>query len=171
MKVLVAYFSQTGNTEKVAKAIHEESSHTHTADLKRLEDVGPGDLESCDLVFVGSPLHAGNIAGPVKEFLSKVKAGSVKALAGFITHAAPAYPDQDMARYAEPLQAACQENGIQYKGCFGCQGFLTEALHEMIQKSRKMTDEQWAETVQQMTGHPDAHDLEKARAFARSVLP
>lgn len=170
MNVLVAYFSQTGNTEKIARAIFEEASRGNHAELKKLEEVGPGDLAPCDFVFLGSPLHAGNIAGPAKDFLSQVEGGSVKTLAGFITHAAPAYPAQDMDRYSEPIQEACRRNGIEYKGCFGCQGFLTEALHEMIQKSRKMTDAQWAETVKQMTGHPDAEDLEKARAFARKSL-
>ena len=38
MKILVSYFSQTGNTEKIAKGIYEEASQGNQADLKKLED-------------------------------------------------------------------------------------------------------------------------------------
>ena len=32
MKILVTYFSQTGNTEKIARAICEEAAQTNEAD-------------------------------------------------------------------------------------------------------------------------------------------
>ena len=44
MKVLVTYFSQSGNTEKIAKAIHEEAAQNNKADLKKLEDITPGEV-------------------------------------------------------------------------------------------------------------------------------
>lgn len=170
MKVLVAYFSQTGNTEKIARAIHEEASGNNEVELKKLEEADPSALDQYDFIFIGSPLHAGNLAGTVKDFLKAIKAGSGQKMAGFITHAAPAYPDQDMEKFAEPIKTACKEKGIEYIGCFDCQGFLTEALHEMIKKSQNLTDEQWAERVRQMTGHPGEEDLNKARAFTREIM-
>jgi len=33
-----------------------------------------------------------------------------------------------------------------------------------------LTDEQWAERVKQMTGHPNPEDLAKAKAFTKEVL-
>ncbi len=170
MKVLVTYFSQTGNTEKIAKAIAEEASQANEVDLKKLEDVKAGDITGYDFIFIGSPLHAGNLAGPVKEFLGGLQAGSGQKMAGFITHFAPAYPDQAMDKFTEPITAACRENGIEYKGCFDCQGALTESLHEMVKKAQKLTDQQWAEMVKQMTGRPNAEDVAEAKAFAKKVL-
>ena len=170
MRVLVTYFSQTGNTEKVARAIYEEALTTHEAAISKLEDVKGDELMGYDVIFLGSPLHAGSLAGPVQELLQGMKSGSGQRIACFITHAAPAYPDQDIAKIAEPIKAACRENNMNYAGCFDCQGFLTEALHEMIKKRQGVTDAQWAEKVKQMTGHPDAKDLEMARSFARKVL-
>ena len=170
MKVLVAYFSQTGNTEKIAMAICEEASLANDAQLKKLDEVSPDDLAEYNFIFIGSPLHAGNIAEPVKGFLSSIKAGARQKIAGFITHAAPAYPDQDMDRFSEPIKSACKEKNIEYKGCFDCQGFLTQVLHEMIKKSQNLTDDQWTERVEQMTGHPDMEDIVKAKAFAKRVL-
>jgi flavodoxin len=170
MKVLVTYFSQTGNTEKIAGAICEEASQANEAELKKLEDVGPGDVAGYDFIFIGSPLHARNLAEPVKEFLGGIQAGSGQKMAGFITHFAPAYPGQDMDAFAEPIKAACKDKGIEYKGCFDCQGALTEALHEMVKKRQNLTDEQWDGMVKQMTGRPNEEDQQKARDFAKEVL-
>jgi len=170
MKVLVTYFSQTGNTEKIAKAISEAAAQGNEVELKKMETVSAGDTTGYDFIFVGSPLHAANLAAPVKEFLSAISAGPSQKLAGFITHSAPAYPDQAMEGFTEPMTTACNEKGIEYKGCFDCQGFLTEALHEMIKQRQNATDEEWEETVKQMTGHPDDEDVARAREFTQEVL-
>lgn len=170
MNILVAYFSQTGNTEKVAKAIVDAASRAHAVELKKIEDMAPADLDAFDFIFIGSPLHAGGLAEPVKDFLIQMKARPGQKIAGFITHAAPAYPDQEMEGFAEPMETACRQNNAEFKGCFNCQGFLTEALHEMIKNSQNLSDEEWADMVEQMTGHPDTEDLEKAKSFTGAVL-
>jgi flavodoxin len=170
MKVVVICFSQTGNTEKIGRAICEEASQAHEAELKKLEDVSGGDIAGYDFIFIGSPLHAANLAGPVKEFLGGIQAGSGQKMAGFITHFAPAYPEQAMDGFTEPLKTVCKEKGIEYKGCFDCQGALAESLHEMVKQRQGLSDEQWAEMVKQMTGRPNEEDVAKAKAFAKEVL-
>jgi len=170
MKVLVSYFSQTGNTEKIARSIWEEASKKGKADLKKLQDVGADDFAGYDFIFIGSPLHSANLAAPVKEFLANIQAGSGQKMAGFITHFAPAYPDQDMDGFTEPIKTACQEKKIEYKGCFDCQGALTESLHEAVKKKRNLSDQDWSAIVKQMTGRPNEEDAAKAKAFAREVL-
>ncbi len=171
MKILVTYFSQTGNTERIAKGICEEASQANDATLKKLEDVSGSDLADYDFVFIGSPLHSANLATPVKEFLGRIQPGSGQKMAGFITHFAPAYPDQAMDGFTEPIKTACKKNNIEYKGCFDCQGILTESLHEMVKKKQKFSDEQWEGMVKQMTGRPNEEDVAKAREFAREILP
>lgn len=170
MKALVTYFSQSGNTEKIAKIICEEAAQANEAELKKIEDITPDDVAGYDFIFIGSPLHSGSLAAPVKECLGVLKVSSGQKMAGFITHFAPAYPEQDMDGFTEPIKTACKEKGIEYKGCFDCQGFLTESLHEMVQKKMNLTDEQWADMVQQMTGRPNEEDECKAKAFAKTLL-
>jgi flavodoxin I len=170
MKILITYLSQTGNTEKIAKAIYQETSPTQEVEIKKLEEVSADNLSGYDLIFIGSPIHAGNLSGPVKEFLGRLQAPSGKKMAGLLTHAGTAYPDQVMSKFTEPFKTACEKNGLQYLGCFSCQGFLNPAIHEMVKKGQNLTDEQWAERVKEMTGHPDAEDLKKARAFAKEIL-
>lgn len=170
MKILVVYFSQSGNTEKVAQAIIQEASQTHVVETKKLEEVKAGDLARYDFVFIGSPIHAGNLSSPVKDFLNSLQVPSGKKMAAFITHAGSSYPEQVMSKFTEPFKATCEKNALEYQGCFSCQGFLNPAIHEMVKKSQNLTDEQWAERVEQMTGHPNAEDLAKAKAFTREVL-
>ena len=170
MKVLVTYFSQSGNTEKIAQAICEEAAKASDADLKKLEELTPDMVAEYDCIFMGSPLHSGSLAAPVKECLSVLKATSGQQMAGFITHMAPAYPEQDMDAFAEPMKAACKEKGIEYKGCFDCQGFLAEAMHELVQKKLGMDDDQWADMVQKMTGRPNQEDVDNAKAFVKGLF-
>jgi len=170
MKVLVTYFSQSGNTEKIAKSICAEAAQANKAELKKLEDITPGDVAGYDFIFIGSPLHSGSLAAPVKECLGLIQESSGQKMAGFITHFAPAYPEQDMDGFTEPIKAACLEKGIEYKGCFDCQGFLTESLHEMVQEKMNLTDEQWTDMVKQMTGRPNEEDEDNSKAFAKTVL-
>lgn len=170
MNVLVTYFSQSGNTEKIAEAICEEASKNHDADLKKLEDIGPEGFSGYDCIFLGSPLHSANLAAPVQDFLKNIPSGPGKNLACFITHFAPAYPDQDMNGFTEPVKAACSETGIAYKGSFNCQGALIESLHEAVQKKLNLSDEQWADMVKQMAGRPNKDDETDARVWARDIL-
>ncbi|TAJ07682.1 MAG: flavodoxin family protein [Nitrospirae bacterium] len=70
VRVLVAYYSLTGNTEKMAQGVAKgagEVSGTVVA-LKRVEAVTAEDLFGADAVIVGSPVYWSNMAGPVKTF-------------------------------------------------------------------------------------------------------
>lgn len=123
-----------------------------------------------DVIFIGSPLHSGSLAAPIKECLGVLQASSGQKMAGFITHFAPAYPNQDMDGFSEPIKAACKEKDIEYVGCFDCQGALAQAMHGPVQKKRGLSDEAWAGMVKQMTGHPNEEDIANAKACARGVL-
>jgi flavodoxin I len=170
MNVLVTYFSQSGNTEKIANAIWEEASQANQADLKKLEDVKAEDVAGYDCIFIGSPLHSANLAAPVKAFLSTIQAGSDQKMAGFITHFAPAYPEQDMEGFTAPIKTACKDKGLDYRGCFDCQGALAESMHQAVQKKLNLSDEQWADTVKQMTGRPNEADAANAKAWSKTIL-
>ncbi len=170
MKVLVTYFSQSGNTEKIAKGIFEEVSQAGDTQLKKLEDVAADEVKDYDCIFIGSPLHSGDLAQPVKDFLKEIKGRAGQKMAGFITHFVPAYPDQEMDAFTKPLKSASQENGMDYVGSFDCQGYLNDALHKPVQEKLQLSDEQWAGMVKEMTGKPSADDVDNAKAFVRNLL-
>lgn len=70
VKVLVAYHSQTGNTERMAEAVAEGAksvSGTRVV-MKRVGQVTADDLFSSDAIVVGSPVYWSNMSGDVKTF-------------------------------------------------------------------------------------------------------
>jgi NAD(P)H dehydrogenase (quinone) len=70
VKVLVAYHSLTGNTERMAESVVEgaKSVPGTTVLLKRVGQVTAEDLFSSDAVIVGSPVYWSNMSGEVKTF-------------------------------------------------------------------------------------------------------
>ena len=70
VKVLVAYHSLSGNTERMAEAVVEgvKSVPGTQVLLKRVGQVTADDLFSADAVVVGSPVYWSNMSGEVKTF-------------------------------------------------------------------------------------------------------
>ncbi|RJS73234.1 MAG: FprA family A-type flavoprotein [Candidatus Syntrophoarchaeum sp. WYZ-LMO15] len=73
-KVLVVYYTRTGNTGKMAKAIAEgaESAGAEVV-VKTVNGVGKEDVSSSDAIIIGSPTHNKRIPYKVTSFLSSLK--------------------------------------------------------------------------------------------------
>jgi NAD(P)H dehydrogenase (quinone) len=67
-RVLVAYYSLTGNTEKMAQGVVEGIQRVPgvTAVIKEVSQVGKEDLESADGIILGCPTYFANIPGKMK---------------------------------------------------------------------------------------------------------
>lgn len=71
-KVLVCYYSRTGNTEKMAHTISEEmKTRDFVVDLKSVEEVKVDDLLDYDCIVLGSPTYYGSMAWPIKKLLDE----------------------------------------------------------------------------------------------------
>jgi NAD(P)H dehydrogenase (quinone) len=70
VKILIAYFSRTGNTAKMAQGVAEgvKAVPRATVEMKPVGQVTAQDLFSADAVIVGSPVYWSNMAGEVKTF-------------------------------------------------------------------------------------------------------
>jgi NAD(P)H dehydrogenase (quinone) len=70
VKVLVAYHSLSGNTERMAEAVVAGAKEYPGAQvsMKRVAEVTADDLFSSDAVVVGSPVYWSNMSGEVKSF-------------------------------------------------------------------------------------------------------
>ena len=108
-RILVAYYSLTGKTERVANAIadasggqlyrirvdksYPEDSKARRAILEQeietnyLPPLAPTDInpEDYDIIFLGSPVWANHISQPVKSFLAKYNLTG-KHVIPFVTH-------------------------------------------------------------------------------------
>jgi len=72
MKALIVYDSVYGNTEKIARAIAEAITPSGEVKVLRAGEANPSELESIDLLIVGSPTHGGRPTPAVQNLLNKV---------------------------------------------------------------------------------------------------
>ena len=70
LTVLVAYHSQSGNTEAMAEALADGARGDGVSVLvRRIGDVSKEDLDAADAVALGSPVHMGDVAVEVRTAL------------------------------------------------------------------------------------------------------
>jgi len=78
MKAMVVYDSLYGNTEKLARAIG--GAIGDEARVVRAGDVSLSELESVDLLVVGSPTQGGRPTPATRDFLDKVSKSAVESV-------------------------------------------------------------------------------------------
>lgn len=151
MKSLVIFYSQTGNTKKIAQAIGEGiKKRTGQCDVKSLRDVKPGDWLDYDLVGIGSCVWSSspitNVIWHIKELPEGVRG---KHAFFFCTHGI--LPGRCIIRGVQPMQ----EKGLTVLGWKDWYGQASVPGH----------GKPWYSD-----GHPDEYDLEEARAFGEAMV-
>ena len=73
MKCVVIYFSQTGNTEKIARAIQTGVKQiADHCDILPIKEANPRRLYEYDLIGLGSPVHGG-VPGNITAFINNIR--------------------------------------------------------------------------------------------------
>lgn len=72
-RVLITYFSKSGNTKEMAQSIKEGLDSMGDVDvaLKKVQNTTIDDLRSSDGIIVGSPTYFGVMAAEVKQLMDK----------------------------------------------------------------------------------------------------
>lgn len=157
-KALVTYYTDTGNTLKVAESIYEalqgEKEISPLAEVKA--------LGAYDLVYIGFPIKNHGIPSPVQEFLKKVPKN--KKIALFSTHGALA--GSRLSREAIE-HAGSLASKAELLGTFSCRGRVPYSVLERLGKS--IEHKAWAEMAASARSHPDATDLKEAKVFAKWI--
>jgi NAD(P)H dehydrogenase (quinone) len=73
-RVLVAYYSQTGNTEKIAVAIGKGAAAVKGVEVavRKVGDIKDAEILAADGILVGTPVQWGNAVVGAKQFLDRV---------------------------------------------------------------------------------------------------
>jgi flavodoxin len=179
MKILVTYFSKTGNTEKIANAIHEITSQNHESYLKAIKKVKVEELDDYDLVFIGSACHDTDLAKPVLRFLKKIPDTPKFAIAGFYTHSTflPEGEEKNI-KLSEEWSGNCsktfekleEEKNVNFKGYYRCQGKPTPGIERFIHESIIKDEEEWTVFIKELKKHPSQSDIDNAKKFAQNIL-
>lgn len=71
-KILIIYYSSTGNTKRMAKLVEEGIKQEGlTVETKKVEEVELEELLEADGIIIGSPTYYGSMAALIKELLDK----------------------------------------------------------------------------------------------------
>lgn len=168
MKILITYFSQTGNTEKVAISM-KEALTSEEVDLKPVKNVDPSNLSTYDLIFLGSGVYASRVHNSVINLVKNAPTLPSK-FAFFCTH-------QSLKFYQKPFDKI--NNMLEKKNCtvlgtFDCVGenlgipkeTQIAMLNRLPEDQRKKAEEDW----KKVKGRPNNDDLENAKKFAQSII-
>lgn len=150
MKCIVIYYSQTGNTKKIAEAIHSGMNRgAETSDIAYLRDIDPKALENYDLIGIGAPVWYGREPRNVGKFIEDLP--SLEGRYGFVFCTHGTMPGD----YISNMVQALRGRGIIVSGWNDWFGSLTDAMGP----KPYYTD-----------GHPDEIDLNDAEYFGREIL-
>jgi len=159
MKALVTYYSVTGNTEKLARAIYE-AIHVDK-ELLPVQEVK--STKGYDIIFVGFPVQAHSVPAKLIPFFRGLTAGQNVAL--FCTHGSlrgGQLPKQALEH------AVGLATGAKIVGTFGVRGRVSEKVIDALMK--QVEHRAWAEEAQGAHEHPNETDLTDGKEFARGVL-
>jgi flavodoxin len=167
VKYLVTYWTQTGNTKKVAEAIFDVIPGEKI--MKPIDEVET--LDGVDLAFIGFPVMQFGPPPAVKKFIGEHAAG--KKIALFITHAMLSESEDPqrkamLERELDKCSAACSKS--QLTGLFHCQGELAEKTAAELMATNFPLLMEFAAMRPFTIGHPDPEELEQAGKFAMSVI-
>ena len=159
MKALVAFYSESGNTEKLAKAIYAGINVPE----KEFMPISEANAINNDVIFVGFPVQASSVPAKVEEFIKSVPEG--KKLAFFITHGSFRGGQLAIAALYYAFSLALK---ITVLGTFGCRGQVKPSLIDALLKNPE--HKAWAMEAQSAAGHPDDADLEDGKEFANLMI-
>ena len=159
MRALVAYYSESGNTEKLAKAIYDGIN----VPGKEIMPISDANAKDYDVIFVGFPVQASSVPAKVEKFIKSVPEG--KKLAFFVTHGSFRGGQLAIAALYYAFSLALK---ITVLGTFGCRGQVKPSLIDALLKNPE--HKAWAMEAQSAAGHPDDGDLEDGKEFANLMI-
>jgi len=154
MKILITFSSQSGNTEKLAKAVYD--SLEGEKEICSIDEAPPADRY--DLTAVGFWFQAGKPDPKAAEYL--VSCGPETHLFLFATHGAA--KDSDHAKQGM-ASAAALTNNARIEGTFNCQGQVNPKVLEKVRQ--KETPPAWISDADTAIGHPDEKDILNLKAL------
>ena len=159
MKALVAYYSESGNTEKLAKAIYDGINLPQ----KEIVQIGDADIKNHDVIFVGFPVQASSVPSEAETFIKRVPEG--KMLAFFVTHGSLRGGQLAISALYHAFSLALK---VTVLGTFGCRGQVKPGLIEALLNNSE--HKAWAVEAQSAIGHPDKADLADGKEFAEWMI-
>ena len=169
LKILITFFSNTGNTEKVANSM-KDGLTDYDVDLTPANDVDPTTLSSYDIVFLGSGVYASRIDNSILTMIKKAVPELPAKFVYFCTHAS-------LKLYQEPFKRitdVIKKHNCDIIAEFDCVGenlgIPLETQLAMLERLPEDQREEAKKDREKIKGRPNEKDLENAKNFAISLV-
>ncbi len=162
MKPLVVYYSQTGNTEKVAKRIFYVLPDIEKA-IKTINEINYKEITNWDTIFLGSPVHIHTLPKKVKEFFKNMPPDYHPNIALFITYGVQL--EKFYKGAIDITEYYCNNYSLNFLGAYSCLG-----KHNHLKEFSKIFPDKVDWVRETSEGHPDESDLKKAEDWALKIV-
>lgn len=168
MKILIIYYSQSGNTKMIAEAIKNGLSN-EKVDLKPISEMDSTDFGKYDLVFLGSGVYASRVHSSVVNLMKEVTEFPAKFIY-FCTHASLKLYQTPFAKITKILE----KHNCTIIGEFDCVGenkvISLESRMQAISSLPPEEREKALKNVKLTEGRPNEDDVKNAKKFAEFIL-
>jgi ferredoxin/flavodoxin len=149
MRGIVVYYSATGNTAKIAKAIHRGMKEPMECDIAPLKKTDPQTMAQYDVIALGAPIWYFREPANVRLFIYTIPNLDGKLCIPFCTHGA------SPTGFFWSVVPMLKKKGLTIIGYNSWYGSVYQVLHA---PKPYLTD-----------GHPDEIDLKEAEDFGREM--
>lgn len=147
-KALIVYYSMTGNTEKVAKAIAKGLKKKADVAVKKAAQFSPAETGRYDVVGFGSGVYGMRFSDKITAKMEKIPE-STKKFFLFSTSG------MGISAFGRPKRIL-ESKGLQFIGGFKCKGFEKLGPLKLIGGINK--------------GRPNKEDLRRAEDFGSKLI-
>lgn len=165
MKILITYYSETGNTEKIAKSIGEGIAK-ESPSIKEIKDVDINSLNDYELVFFGAPTQANGVPNAAKKFLKACSEDTSCKFAIFSTHGSS--ETSGYANFFKGVNKILGKKNITVVDQFDSVGELKN--EQVIQMLRTAMPDTIDNMLKNSKNRPNATDLDNAKEFGKQVI-
>ncbi|MEU7580065.1 flavodoxin family protein [Streptomyces sp. NPDC041068] len=149
MKAMIVCVSVShGNTKRIADVM----GNVLEAPVVAPEQVDMAELSTCDLVGFGSGIYSMAFHPRLRQFVRSLPKGERRKAFVFATSG---FPETRFRPFTRPLVRLLERRSFEVVDSFSCRALDTWIPFKPVGGIRK--------------GHPDATDLEAARAFAEGL--
>lgn len=150
MNSIIVYYSQSGNTKKIARAIHTGmTQEAGQCQIVSVKEADPKDLSRYDLIGLGSPVWMGGLTPNMRIFVERIPEQEGNHIFSFNTHGV--MPELYFPSVVRKLRA---------------KGFTVIGMGDWYGSAHFQT----APTPYFTDGHPDEIDLREAEEFGREMV-
>ena len=168
MKILITYFSQTGNTEKIATSM-KEALTDEEVDLLPVKDVDPSNLITYDLIFLGSGVYASRVHNSIVNLIKNAPELPSRFIF-FCTHASLEFYQKPF----DKINKLIEKKNCTVLGTFDCVGenlgIPEETQMAMLNRLPEDQRKKAEDNMKKIKGRPNAKDLDNAKKFVQILL-